>query len=171
MALARDDKNLSSHNLKIVTDREVILISYELTWPMTLGSQLREKDLRRRFKARLQRWTPQKIIDVGAIITAYWATVDIERAKAAIIHIDHMLDAFRKERLIPKVVEEVLGISASERRRWVKDGRLPKSGTGQFKKGKTAFQFYLHRPDEIAKLAANPKTVAEWREADSQAMD
>jgi hypothetical protein len=166
MVLVGDVATLSSHNLKVVTDREMILISYELSWSITLGSQLREKDLRRRYKARLQRWSPQNIIDAGAIITAYWGMADIERAKSAIAHLDHMLDAFRKERLIPKIVEEILGISARERRRWIKDGRLPKSGTGHFKKGKTVFQFYLHSPEEIAKLAANPKIIAEWREAD-----
>jgi hypothetical protein len=93
---------LSSHNLNVVTDREVILISYKLSWPMTLGSQLREKDLRRRFKARLKRWSPQNIIDSGAIIAAWWRIADIERAKSAITHADHMLDAFRKERLYPR---------------------------------------------------------------------
>jgi hypothetical protein len=138
---------------------------------MTLGSKLREKDLRRRFKARLQRWSPQKITDAGAIITAYWNTADIERARSAIEHVDHMLDTFRKERLIPKIVEEILGISARERRRWIKDGRLPKSGTGHFKKGKTVFQFYLHRPEDIAELAAHPEIIDEWRKADGLAVD
>jgi hypothetical protein len=80
-----------------------------------------------------------------------------------------MLDAFRKERLIPKVVEEALGISSCERRRWTKDSRLPKSGTGHFKKGKTVFQFYLHSPKEIAQLAATPEIIAEWRAADGEA--
>jgi hypothetical protein len=161
-----DVEILSSRNLSVAQHRETIVISYELSWPMTLGSQLRERDLRRRFKARLQRWFPQEIVDAGAVITASWATADIDRAKSAITHVDHMLDAFRKERLIPKIVEEVLGISARERRRWIKDGRLSKSGTGHFKKGKTVFQFYLHRPEEIAKLAADPQIVAGWRAAD-----
>ena len=82
-----------------------------------------------------------------------------------------MLDAFRKERVIPKIVEEVLGISARERRRWIKDGRLATSGTGQFKKGKTIFQFYLHRVDDIARLVAHPEIIAKWRAADAEAMD
>jgi hypothetical protein len=89
----------------------------------------------------------------------------------AITDTDRMLDSFGNDRLIPKIVEDVLGISAKERRRWTKDGRLPKSGTGQFKKGRQVFQFYLHPAEEIAKLAANPKIIADWRKADSQATD
>jgi hypothetical protein len=171
MALAGDDKKLSSRNFRIVVDRETIGISYELSRPMTLGSQLRERDLRRKVKARLQRWSPQKMADAGQTIMAYWARRDFERAILAISDADRMIDAFRKERLTPKIVEEVLGISAHERRRWTKDGRLPKSGTGQFKKGRQVFQFYLHPVEKIAKLAASPKIIAEWREADSQTVD
>jgi len=169
MALAEGLERLSSRNLSIAHDHEKIVVSYELTWPMTLGSKTREKDLRRRFKARLQRWFPQEVVDTGKIISACWATTDVRQAKSAIDYLDHMLDSFRKERLIPKIVEEVLSINSQERRRWIKDGRLPKSGTGHFKKGKTVFQFYLHSPEEIAKLAANPEIIAEWRAADGDA--
>jgi hypothetical protein len=54
---------LNSQNLIIVIEPNDITISYKIAWPMTLGSKSREKDLRRRFKARLQRWSPEKITD------------------------------------------------------------------------------------------------------------
>ena len=72
---------------------------------------------------------------------------------------------------MPKIVEGVLGIGANERRRWIKDGRLPTSGTGKFKKGKTVFQFYLHRAEDIAWLIEHPDVIAEWRAADGEATD
>ena len=171
MALEPEVETLSSRYLWIERNGETILVSYKLSLAMTLGSKIREKDLRRRIKARLQRWSTQKIKDTGEIVTACWKTADTERVKSAISHVDQMLDAFRKERVIPKIVEEVLGISARERRRWIKDGRLATSGTGQFKKGKTVFQFYLHRVDDIARLVAHPEIIAEWRAADAEAMD
>src|SRR5271169_395693 len=43
------------------------------------------------------------------------ARESFERAMLAITDIDPMLDSFRKERLIPKIVEVVLCISAQER--------------------------------------------------------
>ena len=171
MTLAPDAETLSSRYLWIERRDEKISISYKLTPSMTLGSKVREKDLRRRLKDRLHRWSPQKILDAGEVVTAYWPTANLERAKSAILYVDQMLDAFRKERIIPKIVEEVLGIGASERRRWIKDGRLPTSGTGQFKKGKTVFQFHLHRADDIARLIAHPEIIAEWRAADGETAD
>jgi hypothetical protein len=171
MALAPDIEALSSRNLWIERSGETISISYKLAPSITLGSKVREQDLRRRLKARLNRWSPHEVIDSGEVVTAYWQTADLQKAKSAILYVDHMLDAFRKERVIPKIVEEVLGISASERRRWIKDGRLPTSGTGQFKKGKTVFQFYLHRTEDIARLIAHPEIIAEWRSADAEAAD
>jgi hypothetical protein len=171
MALATNVETLTSRYLWVERYDNKISISYKLTPSMTLGSKAREKDLRRRLKARLHKWSPQKIINAGEVVTAYWQTSDIERAKSAILYVDQMLDAFRKERIIPKIVEEVLGIGASERRRWIKDGRLPTSGTGQFKKGKTVFQFYLHRADDIARLIAHPEIIAEWRAADAEVAD
>jgi hypothetical protein len=171
MALEPEIETLSSRYLWIERDGETIFISYTLSQAMTLGSKMREKDLRRRIKARLQRWSPQKIIHARQVITAYWQTANIESVKSAISYVDQMLDAFRKERVIPKIVEEVLGISTRERRQWIKDGRLATSGTGQFKKGKTVFQFYLHRADDIARLVEHPEIIAEWRAADAEAVD
>jgi len=158
---------LTSQNLTISIAAEVITISYKIAWPMTLGSKSREKDLRRRFKGRLQRWSPNKITDFDNVITALWAMKDAAKARSAIEYLDYMLDGFRKERLAPKIVEEALGISSAERRRWIKDGRLPTSGAGHFLKGKTVFQFSLHAPEDIARIAARPEIIAVWREADN----
>ena len=105
MALEPEVETLSSRYLWIERNGETILVSYKLSRATTLGSKIREKDLRRRIKARLQRWSPQKIKDTGEIVTACWKTADIEWVKSAVSYVDQMLDAFRKERVIPKIVE------------------------------------------------------------------
>jgi hypothetical protein len=69
------------------------------------------------------------------------------------------------------MVEEALGITSVERKRWTKDGRLTKSGTDSFRKGRVIFQIYLHPPKEIALLMANPSIIAGWRQADLQDRD
>ena len=46
-----------------------------------------------------------------------------------------MLDGLAKEGLTPRMVEEILGISAAELRRWTKDGRLPRSSADHFGEG------------------------------------
>jgi len=105
--------------------------------------------------------------DNGKVIAARFDIADPEKIKCALADLDRMLDTLATERLSPQMVEEILGITALERKRWNKDGRLPKSGMGSFKKGQQQIYFYLHPIAEIAKLAANPKIIAEWREADA----
>ena len=56
-------------------------------------------------------------------------------ARLIIAEIDSVLDGFARDRVTPRImVEQVLGITTRERLRWTKDGRLPKSGAGSFKR-------------------------------------
>ncbi|MDO8878871.1 MAG: hypothetical protein Q8M24_05130 [Pseudolabrys sp.] len=168
MSIHAPEEPLSSRNLVITRDAETVSLHYEIPWSMTLGSKSHEKDLRRRFKARLQRWLPVNIHDAGNVISATWIAKDLENVRSAVQYLDHMLEGFRKERLIPKIVEEALGISSVERKRWIKDGRLSTSGAGHFLKGKTRFQFSMHAPDDIARIAANPEIISAWRQQDGE---
>jgi hypothetical protein len=106
--------------------------------------------------------------DNGKVVAARFDIADTQKIKCALADLDSMLDALTKDRLSPQIVEEILGITSLERKRWNKDGRLPKSGMGSFKKGQQQIYFYLHPFSEIAKLAANPKIIARWREADAK---
>jgi hypothetical protein len=158
-------KPLNQH-LAVSMTSSGISIVYDFPTSITLRSPTREKELRRRLRTRLRRWRPAAKSTDGAIVTA--AFEDPQHAKAAIDDIERMLDAFAQERLTPQMVEEILGITSAERVRWNKDGRLPKSGTGSFRKGRQVFVFYLHPPAEIAKLAADPTIISRWREADAE---
>lgn len=82
--------------------------------------------------------------------------------------IDSVLDEFREERLHPRVVEEILGITPRERRRWTKDGRLPKSGSGSFRRGQNTIHFSLHPARKIAALAGKPGMIETWRQDDAK---
>jgi len=152
-------------HLAVSTTSSGISIAYDFASWTTLHSQTREQELRRRLQRKLRSWRPATKSITGKIVAA--AFDDSEQARAAIEDIERMLDDFVKERLSPKMVEEILGITSVERLRWTKDGRLPKSGTGSFRKGRHVFQFYLHPPAEIAKLAADPTIISRWREADA----
>lgn len=83
--------------------------------------------------------------------------------------LDRRVDEFQRGRLHPRVVDEVLEISSRERRRWIKDGRLPISGSGLLRRGKQDIHFPLHPPDKIARLAQDRDIIAEWRERDRAA--
>jgi hypothetical protein len=158
-----------SRHVSISMDHTAVWISYEPPFSITLGSEIRAKEIRYKLKVKLRRWRPLEKSDNGKVVTARFDIADVEKIKCVLADLDRMLDVLTKERLSPQMVEEILGITSLERKRWNKDGRLPKSGTGSFKKGQQEIYFYLHPVAEIAKLAANPKIIAEWREADAKA--
>ena len=91
----------------------------------------------------------------------------VDELPSLLSEIDAALDAFRKQQLHPRVVEEILGITASERRRWTKDGRLPQSGSGSFRRGQS-IHFALHPAAKIAALARQPATIEAWRIEDEK---
>ncbi len=123
---------------------------------MTLGSKSREKDLRRRFQARLQRWSPEKITDADNVIAALWAMKDVAKVRSAIEYLDHMLDGFRQERLIPKIVEEAPRAPLDQG--WP----APNIGAGHLE-GKTGFNF----PSTHRRQQTRPEIIAAWREVDN----
>jgi hypothetical protein len=77
------------------------------------------------------------------------------------------LDGFARGRVIPRLVEQVLGITTRERLRWTKDRRLPQSGSGSIKSGPRTIHFLLYPAHKIAQLASDPSVIADWRRADS----
>jgi hypothetical protein len=155
---------IHSTHLEVSITQEGVCIRYDPPWTMTLGSQARTKDLRTRLKLRFRHWDSSARFSDGRTYEANFGPTEFERA-----HIDRTLDAFAVQRLTPKMVEEALHITSVERIRWIKDGRLPCSGTGSFTKGRQVFQFYLHPVKEITNLARDHAMIKRWREEDRAA--
>ncbi len=158
---------LQSRHLEIMTDRDGIVISYKPPVALTLGSDLRGRDIRSRVKSALKRGRPFARDDEGDRVVASFSFDTVDKLKNVIPKIDLMLDAYRHERLTSKMVEEILGITAVERRRWSKDRRLSHSGMASHRRGRQSFRLPLYAPKHIAWLAANPNIVSQWREEDA----
>lgn len=73
------------------------------------------------------------------------------------------------EPLVPGDVEHLLGISARERIRWGKDGRLAKSGVGSIRKGDQVIHYAKHPAGTVMLLMIRPEVIEEWRQRDRQA--
>ena len=65
------------------------------------------------------------------------------------------------------MVEELLGITAAERRRWSKDGRMPVSGRAFFSQGQKQVGLFVYSPEAIRDLAARSDVIAGWRRQDA----
>ncbi len=158
--------NLRSRYLVFGDAPNGILLRFEPTPDLTLGSQRRTNEVRRRVAGLLRRYR-FKTSRQGEAVCTIVRQNELGNLSTLLSMIDAALDAFRQERLHPRIVEEILGITASERRRWTKDGRLPQSGSGSFRRGHQSIYFPLHPPAKIAALAQKPEVIAAWRAEDT----
>lgn len=71
--------------------------------------------------------------------------------------------------VIPREIEDILGISSTERRRWLDDGRLPSAGTRTVKlRGRGTITFHVFDPEVVADVLSRD-LIVEWREQDAEA--
>jgi hypothetical protein len=70
--------------------------------------------------------------------------------------------------VIPREIEDILAISSTERHRWLKDGRLPSTGTRSVKLRGRARNITFHVFDpRVVEDILDRDVVAEWRETDA----
>lgn len=106
-----EQQRLSSRHMIVSVSDGVVSIACELSRGITLGSPCREKNLRKKLKARMIRWRPLKVSVVG--IAALFEVTDINHVRRAIDDLDRTLDSFMEDKLQPKEVEEILGITSN----------------------------------------------------------
>ncbi len=109
-------------------DGELVAV-WMLPFAARLGSSIRSKGLYLEIRARL----PVKVRKVshgegGRIALRMPHTASREFSAASAI-IAKALEGIENLPVIPREIEDILGISSTERHRWLKDGRLPSAGT------------------------------------------
>ena len=142
-------------------------ISFEPDVALTLGSK-KLADEAARIVSRIVRGArPIEYLDHGGRITATFPMYMDKRLSDVLTNIDNRLDWLRSQRLYPKVVEEILGITSAERIRWTKDGRLKSSGRASFSQGRKSVSLFLYDRAYIKELAGLPDVRRQWRKADT----
>ena len=92
-----------------------------------------------------------------------------EGFEAACAIVSRALLELESRPVIPREIEDILGISSTERRRWLEDGRLPSAGTRTVKlRGRGTITFHVFDPQFVADVLARD-LVVEWREHDAEA--
>lgn len=64
--------------------------------------------------------------------------------------------------------EQILRISAEERRRWTRDGRLPPHGQSRMRTGGREIILQTYDPEAVEALADMPAELAAWRARDAR---
>lgn len=143
-------------------------------WPLpasaTLGSAVRTQRLEREVRTRLSLAT-RKSLTVGAgAIVLQMEESEREQFEAASAKINQVLERMAALPVLPREAEDILSISARERQRWLKDGRLKSIGTRTVKmRGRSRkVTFQIFDPQDIEDVLDRDMPSL-WREQDLQA--
>ncbi|TPL86096.1 hypothetical protein [Mesorhizobium sp. B2-3-12] len=142
-------------------------------WPLppsaTLGSSMRLKGIEREIRARLP-WTVRTFAkaETGRIVLRM-VKADADAFQAVSATIASTLEGIEALPVLPREAEDILTISARERHKWLKDGRLKSIGTRTVKmRGRSkAVTFHVFDPRHIEDILDRDLATA-WREEDAR---
>ncbi|MFJ6327835.1 MULTISPECIES: hypothetical protein [unclassified Rhizobium] len=153
--------------------KQKIIIASALveTWTLspaaTFGSSVRAKGILLEVRARLP-VAVRKSLDVNGMALVLGMAEDSEREFAsASAAVTQALEGIENLPVIPREIQDILGISAGERHRWLKDGRLPSAGTRTVRLSGRARQITFHVFDpRVVEDLLDRAVVDEWRVED-----
>ncbi len=141
------------------------------TWTLspaaTFGSFVRAKGILLEVRARLP-VAVRKSLEVSGMSLVLGMAEDSEHEFASTsAAVTRALEGIENLPVIPREIQDILGISASERHRWLKDGRLPSAGTRTVRLSGRARQITFHVFDpRVVEDLLDRAVVDEWREED-----
>ena len=146
-----------------------LLDEWTLSSAATFGSSVRTKGIVLEIRAHLP-LAVRKMLDAesGALTLRAPETSDDDFCSVVAI-VATMLETIESLPVIPREVEDILAISAAERHRWLKDGRLQTGGTRTVKLRGRARQitFHVFEPQHIEDVL-DRDMVSVWREDDKR---
>jgi hypothetical protein len=160
---------LSKGMLKRVANAASELVEeWKLSSAATLGSSVRARGIFLEARARLPSGA-KKFLHIEARTLALRmpsdATDEFRMASAIVAKV---LEDIESLPVIPREIEDILAISATERHRWLKDGRLRSVGTRTVKlRGRARkITFHVFGPRDVEDLL-DRDLVSVWREQDA----
>jgi hypothetical protein len=143
-------------------------------WPLppaaTLGSSVRAKGILLEIRARLP-LAVRKSLDIETgVLTLAMPETSKALFRAASTVVSNALEDIESLPVIPREIQDILTISATERHRWVNDGRLTSAGTRTVKLRGRAKKITFHVFDpRFVEDVLDRDLVTVWREEDIKA--
>ncbi|MCJ9670056.1 MULTISPECIES: hypothetical protein [unclassified Neorhizobium] len=147
-----------------------LIRTWTLSAPITMGSSVRAKGLLQAIQARLPT-TSKKAISLEGVDLVLAMPADAKAAfNAAASVVSKALDEAPSLPVIPREIQDILGMKTSERHRWLADGRLPSAGTRTVRLAGHARQITFHVFDpKVVEDLLDRGAVDEWRVEDAGA--
>lgn len=144
-----------------------LLAEWTLPPGATLGSSVRAKGILLELRAKLP-FKVRKALEIkGAVLTLRLPEDAEEAFAAAADTVGKTLEGIESLPVIPREIQDILTITATERHRWLKDGRLKSAGTRTIKlRGRARkVTFHIFDPRYVEDLL-DRDVVDAWREED-----
>lgn len=138
------------------------------TWPLpygaTLGSVVRAKGIFQAVRLKLPSAARKALDYTSSELTLELS--HLQDADAVVAKVSKTLDGIEARQVLPREIEDILGIKPTERHRWLKDGRLKSAGTKTVKlRGRGTITFHVFDPEMVEDLL-NRDAIVDWREED-----
>jgi len=152
------------------TDVAELVRTWSLPWEVTLGSSVRAVGVFLEVRAGLPASARKALTIKSRELTLRTATAGANDFYALSAHIAKSLEGLENLPIIPREIEDILGITATERRRWLADGRLPSAGTRTVNLRGRARKITFHVFDpRLVEDVLDRGLVDTWREEDALA--
>ncbi len=142
-------------------------------WPLatavTLGSAVRAKGILLEVRANLPK-EAKKLVNVEAgALTLHVPEDSADHYAGVAALVSSLLNGIEALPIIPREIEDILTITAAERHRWLKDGRLQSAGTRTVKlRGRARkITFHVFDPRHVEDILDRDLTTL-WREEDAE---
>lgn len=121
-----------------------LLRTWTLTADITMGSLIRAKGILQEIQARLPKTSKKAISLEGVDLVLAMPTDDRTAFNAAVSVVSKTMADAPTLPVIPREIQDILGMKTSERHRWLADGRLPSAGTRTVRLAGRARQITFH---------------------------
>lgn len=155
---------------KTAKNHDGLLKTWSLKADATLGSSVRAKGILQEVQARLPKTYKKAVSLEGVDLILAMPNDERTAFDAAVSVVTKTIADAPVLPVIPREIQDILGMKASERHRWLADGRLPSAGTRTVRLAGRARQITFHVFDpKIVEELLDRGAVDEWRVEDAQA--
>ncbi|WLP57495.1 hypothetical protein [Agrobacterium fabrum] len=147
-----------------------LIRTWTLSAAVTMGSSVRAKGLLQEIQARLPASSKKAIVLEGVDLVLAMPADDKLAFNAAVSVVSKVVEEAPSLPVIPREIQDILGMKTGERHRWLADGRLPSAGTRTVRLAGRARQITFHVFDPKAvEDFLDRGVVDEWRVEDAEA--
>jgi hypothetical protein len=147
-----------------------LIETWLLPYTARLGSSVRSKGIFMEVRSKLPASSRKALTVAAGELTLRMPAGSEPEFSRASGTVAKTLETIAERPVIPREIEDILGITSTERHRWLKDGRLPSLGTRTVKLRGRARKvvFHVFEPRMVEALL-DSGMVDEWRVQDAEA--